>query len=196
MLSSHNPISIMYVIAFILLLEAPFILLESFRDFNSVNNSLTSERTFLHLRVDDHLQETRTLGAITRDLGPSINERARIYLFVFPTSLISGEWIRVSGVIIPKLTDVKIRLIYTDPRGKLVVRYVTTSGGGKFTDLFHPENVGRWTVFASWNYSGNEVRSEVMEFEVRRPTLYFYGLLISLISLIVIGLYVSFALFI
>jgi len=50
---------------------------------------------------------------------------------------------------------------------------------------------------ASWNSSSfKEINSDVLEFTVRRPTLFFYGLLASLILLIAMALYLSFALFI
>ncbi len=188
--------SIWCVIALILLFEASFFILASLEDDISDCDALSSEKTSLYSRISDYRKETRILRIMIQRSEFSIKESPRTYIFIFPTTLMSGEWVRVSGVVIPGLKDTKIKLIYINPKGEVIVRYAMTSGGGKFTDLFYPEEIGRWTVFASWEVSGTEVRSEAMWFEVRRLTLYFYGLLISLISLIIIGLYASFALFI
>ncbi len=125
------------------------------------------------------------------------NGRPRVYLFVFPMFIQSGEWVKVTGVIIPRLKDVKVKLTYTSPKGERIIRYASTSGGGRFADLFYPKSVGRWKVMASWNSSSfREVNSDFLEFTVKRPTLFFYSLLVSLVSLIAIALYLSFVLFI
>ena len=104
----------------------------------------------------------------------------------------------MSGVIIPELKDIKVKLTYISPEGTEIVRYAKTSGGGRFTDFFQPKSVGRWEVIASYEVENltKEVESEAIEFTVERNALAFYGLLASLISLIILALYVSFVFFI
>lgn len=156
----------------------------------------SDEKAFIMKETVD-LKGKSTLKIASQDSLIPSNSRPRVYLFVFPMFLQSGEWVKVTGVIIPRLKDVKVKLTYTNPKGEMIIRYASTSGGGRFADLFYPKSVGRWKVMASWNSSSfKEVYSDVLEFTVRRPTLFFYALLISLVSLIAIALYLSFVFFI
>ncbi|RLG50359.1 MAG: hypothetical protein DRO00_08810 [Thermoproteota archaeon] len=155
----------------------------------------SDEKAFIMKETVDKGKSTLKIAS-QDSLIPS-NSRPRVYFFVFPMFLQSGEWVKVTGVIIPRLKDVKVKLTYTNPKGEMIIRYASTSGGGRFADLFYPKSVGRWKVMASWNSSSfKEVYSDVLEFTVRRPTLFFYALLISLVSLIAIALYLSFVFFI
>ncbi len=164
--------------------------------FPHVQRNLMEKRIFPH---ENAPCSESNLAMKIEFQGPnfSSNSRPRVYLFIFPMMLQSGEWVKVSGVIIPKVRDVKVKLTYISPRGEIIVRYASTSGGGRFADLFHPKNVGKWKVMASWEGSSSTyVNSEVLKFTVKRPTLLFYGLLASLVFLISVAMYLSFLLFI
>ena len=41
-------------------------------------------------------------------------------------------------------------MTYTGPDGSLEVEVVTTGGGGAYTSSFEPDEVGPWSVQASW----------------------------------------------
>jgi len=51
-------------------------------------------------------------------------------------------------------------------------------------------------VIASWKFEHKELRTESIEFNVRRTALFLYCLLAFLILLILLALYVSFVIFI
>lgn len=100
---------------------------------------ILDERAFIQKIEVTSIDEKLDLKIASRDSQIPSNSRPRVYLFVFPMFPQSGEWVRVTGVIIPRLKDVKVKLTYTSPSGQKIIRYASTSGGGRFADLFIQE---------------------------------------------------------
>lgn len=64
---------------------------------------------------------------------------------------IEGNDVIVTGSLNPALTGETVRVAYTKPDASIVTRSVTTGAGGRFSDTFSPDEVGVWSVVASWN---------------------------------------------
>lgn len=82
-----------------------------------------------------------------------------------------GGGITVSGVISPARGNVTVTITYTDPDGVTVTRTVISNATGGYSDTYHPDKTGRWTVVASW--AGDEVyegaTSVSVSFDVEFP---------------------------
>jgi PKD repeat protein len=69
---------------------------------------------------------------------------------VSPLTLILGEGVTVSGTLDPLLSGKTITLNFTRPDGSTFTRTVTAILG-EYSDLYTPDMVGTWGVFASWD---------------------------------------------
>ena len=70
-------------------------------------------------------------------------------LSVSPPSLRVGELVALGGALSPGLATT-VELVYTRPDGFELVKHVTTSGAGAFSDAFKPDMPGPWSVKARW----------------------------------------------
>ena len=69
--------------------------------------------------------------------------------YLTPT-IILGDSMAVSGSITPPRANVEAMLTYRRQDGTAIRRAVTTNTTGDFTDIFTPDEVGRWGVIAAW----------------------------------------------
>jgi len=90
----------------------------------------------------------------TISLTVSRKQKSSISAEISSTEIIFGENITVSGCLKPALAGVSIKIIYTAPDGKKIVRTTTTDVNGCFHDTIYPNMSGSWSVKVVW--SGNE----------------------------------------
>jgi len=77
-----------------------------------------------------------------------------ISISVSPSTVTLGESVTVTGAIAPQVPGVEVTLKYTRPDGTPFTRKATTSMQSSYADAYTPDNVGAWSVVASW--SGND----------------------------------------
>ncbi|MEM2058916.1 MAG: hypothetical protein QXO76_11805, partial [Thermoproteota archaeon] len=73
---------------------------------------------------------------------------------VSPSTVTIGGSVTVSGVISPTVEGVTVTLTYTKPNTSSFTRAITTSPNGAYSDNYTPDQLGSYSVTASW--SGNE----------------------------------------
>jgi 5-hydroxyisourate hydrolase-like protein (transthyretin family) len=78
----------------------------------------------------------------------------RISCSVSPSTVRINESVTVSGDISPAIGGAIVTLTYTKPDASLFTRVVTTSSNGAYSDNYIPDQLGSYSVIASW--SGNE----------------------------------------
>jgi hypothetical protein len=76
-----------------------------------------------------------------------------ITVSVNPTTINVNETITVTGIVTPG-TQATVDLIYRNPEGFEMTRYISSSPTGTFSDSFTPDKAGAWSVVARW--TGNE----------------------------------------
>jgi hypothetical protein len=76
-------------------------------------------------------------------------QSSSLSLSVSPPSLKVGESVALGGALSPGLTTT-VELVYTRPDGFELVKHVTTSNAGAFSDAFKPDMPGPWSVKARW----------------------------------------------
>ena len=82
-----------------------------------------------------------------------------------------GDTITISGAITPPGSGKTVNLNYTKPDGKTVVmRNVTTTSDGSYSDSYKPDATGSWSIRTSWNgdseHQGNA--SQPVSFNVKK----------------------------
>ena len=79
-------------------------------------------------------------------------DREKTFLSVSatPPAVKTDETVSVGGALSPTLA-VPIELIYTRPDGFEMIKHVTTSASGAFSDTFIPDLPGSWSVKARWS---------------------------------------------
>jgi hypothetical protein len=97
-------------------------------------------------------------------------QSSSLSLSVSPPSLEVGESVALGGALSPGLATT-VELVYTRPDGFELVKHVTTSGAGAFSDAFKPDMPGPWSVKARWpgdadHYAGE---SQTQSFSVEPP---------------------------
>jgi len=97
-------------------------------------------------------------------------QSSSLSLSVSPPSLKVGESVALGGALSPGLATT-VELVYTRPDGFELVKHVTTSGAGVFSDAFKPDMPGPWSVKARWpgdadHYAGE---SQTQSFTVEPP---------------------------
>ncbi len=84
-----------------------------------------------------------------------------------PTSLESGDQVKLSGTIQPAVEDATVNLAFKDPLGNQINQTVKTKIDGVFNYSFNPEAHGKWTVNASWaGNAGHQGNWAAATFEV------------------------------
>jgi hypothetical protein len=98
-------------------------------------------------------------------------------LSVSRKDLKKGEQVTVSGFINPPLAGIAVTLTFERPDGTNFTENVLTDINGSFTYAVTPEDVGKWSVHASWlgdeNYEGTfspSLSFTVMEKDALTPT--------------------------
>jgi len=76
-------------------------------------------------------------------------QSSSLSLSVSPPSLEVGESVALGGVLSPGLATT-VELVYTRPDGFELVKHVTTSDAGVFSDAFRPDVLGPWSAKARW----------------------------------------------
>jgi hypothetical protein len=97
-------------------------------------------------------------------------QSSSLSLSVSPPSLKVGESVALGGALSPSLATT-VELVYTRPDGFELVKHVTTSSAGAFSDAFKPDMPGPWSVKARWpgdadHYAGE---SQTQSFSVEPP---------------------------
>ena len=97
-------------------------------------------------------------------------QSSSLSLSVSPPSLKVGESVALGGALSPGLATT-VELVYTRPDGFELVKHVTTSSAGAFSDAFKPDMPGPWSVKARWpgdadHYAGE---SQTQSFYVEPP---------------------------
>ncbi|MEM3985540.1 MAG: MG2 domain-containing protein [Candidatus Methanomethylicia archaeon] len=69
---------------------------------------------------------------------------------VSPTSITIGGSITVSGSISPAVSGAIVTLTFTRPDGTTTTITASTGTGGSYSTAYTPDQVGSWTVYASW----------------------------------------------
>ena len=79
-------------------------------------------------------------------------DREKTFLSVSatPPAVKTDETVSVGGALSPPIA-VPIELIYTRPDGFEMIKHVTTSASGAFSDTFIPDLSGSWSVKARWS---------------------------------------------
>jgi hypothetical protein len=67
-----------------------------------------------------------------------------------PPAVKANETVSVGGALSPSIA-VPIELLYTRPDGFEMIKHVTTSNSGAFSDSFTPDLAGLWSVKARWS---------------------------------------------
>ena len=86
-----------------------------------------------------------------------------VTISVTPSSLISGEWVTVSGSISPAQGGKTVVLTYQRPDGTIMGNAPITSSDGSYSDTFPPIDVGTWSVYARTDDSTSETVSFTVE---------------------------------
>ena len=93
-----------------------------------------------------------------------------ITVSVNPTTINVNETITVTGIVTPG-SQATVDLIYRNPEGFEMTRYISSSPTGAFSDSFTPDVAGAWSVVARW--TGNEdlepSESTPVSFSVQTP---------------------------
>ena len=86
---------------------------------------------------------------------------------VTPSSVIDGNSVSVSGSVGPKVDSIDLEVTVTQPDGDETTHDVTTENGD-YVLSFEPDQVGVWSVQASWmgDSGHSESRSTIQEFTV------------------------------
>ncbi len=97
-------------------------------------------------------------------------QSSSLSLSVSPSSLKVGESVALGGALSPGLATT-VELVYTRSDGFELVKHVTTSSAGVFSDVFKPDMPGAWSVKARWpgdtdHYAGE---SQTQSFFVEPP---------------------------
>jgi hypothetical protein len=97
-------------------------------------------------------------------------QSSSLSLSVTPPSVKVGESVALGGALSPGLTTT-IELVYTRPDGFELVKHVTTSSAGAFSDAIKPDIPGPWTVKARWPGDTDHYASEsqTQSFTVEAP---------------------------
>jgi hypothetical protein len=77
-------------------------------------------------------------------------EKTSLSVSATPPAVKTDETVSVGGALSPSLA-VPIELVYTRPDGFEMIKHVTTSDSGAFSDTFIPDLPGFWSVKARWS---------------------------------------------
>ncbi|MBS7649056.1 Ig-like domain repeat protein, partial [Candidatus Bathyarchaeota archaeon] len=74
---------------------------------------------------------------------------------VSPSTVTIGGSVIVSGVVSPAVGGVMVILTYTKPDASSSTRIVATSQNGAYSDIYTPDQLGSYSVIASWSGDDN-----------------------------------------
>jgi hypothetical protein len=77
-------------------------------------------------------------------------EKTFLSVSATPPAVKTDETVSVGGALSPPIA-VPIELVYTRPDGFEMIKHVTTSASGAFSDTFIPDLSGSWSVKARWS---------------------------------------------
>jgi len=104
-----------------------------------------------------------------------------------------GQLVTVKGSVAPSPGQVQVTLVFTRPDRTTIIRNLTTSSDGRFSDSVTLDKEGEWKVQASW--PGNEsyfgAASLSVGFDVKQPVFPFLLMVLLLVLVaLVVGLVV------
>jgi len=76
-------------------------------------------------------------------------EKSGLTLQLNPPTVQTNDEVNITGALSPPLV-VPVELLFTRPDGFEMIKHVTTSPDGTFTDLFMPDKMGSWLIRARW----------------------------------------------
>jgi len=65
-------------------------------------------------------------------------------------NLVLGDSVAISGSISPAVSGTNVTLSYTMPNGSILIRTVTSTSNGSYSDTYTPSVAGSWSVSSSW----------------------------------------------
>jgi hypothetical protein len=112
----------------------------------------------------------KTHSTIVNIVVAENKQSSSLSLSVSPLSLKVGESVALGGALSPSLATT-VELVYTRPDGFELVKHVTTSGAGVFSDAFKPDMPGAWSVKARWPGDADHYacESQTQSFSVEPP---------------------------
>ena len=80
----------------------------------------------------------------------------------------NGKVITINGQLTPADGDEKIAIEYTSPSSEHTIQLVSTGNKGEYTDIFTPEESGKWQLQAYWQGTDKSApaESKICQFEV------------------------------
>ncbi|HID90591.1 TPA: hypothetical protein EYP44_01370 [Candidatus Bathyarchaeota archaeon] len=92
---------------------------------------------------------------------------------VSPEAIVLGEVVTVSGSLSPTLEGRMVTLTYTKPDGSTDSDSTWTDGDGRFEKAYEPDQVGTWSVRASWagDWDHEGAESEAAPFAVEEDAV-------------------------
>jgi hypothetical protein len=113
-------------------------------------------------------------NAISSEVSVTVSKYLTSLSCSVSSSEVTGEdAVTISGAINPKMSGTTVTLTYTKPDSSTVIRTISTTSKGNYSDAYTPNADGLWSVTASWDGDSTHEgsTSTIQSFTVNRSPI-------------------------